>query len=195
MTFTGLLLCLMLSAAEPRDDREELCGTYSLFVGLNSLDANLPGLEIIEQTLGPPPRGGHSMADLAAAAEKHGFKTLGVNTTLRNIAERPGRFACIAHLKEGHFALIAQVDTEGVHLVDPPSTSVVMENVWNTVWDGDALLISAESLLPEAEVEELAERAEESLSTRQATRQWTVVTGITLALAAISWLVMRRLRA
>ncbi len=195
MTITGFLLCFMVAAVEPRSEKEELCGTYTLFVGLRSLDANLSGLEAIEAELGPPPRGGHSMAELAEVAEKLGFETLGVHTTLRNLSQRPGRFACIAHLKHGHFALIAKSDESGVHVVDPPTARVVAPNVWNAAWEGDALLISIAPLLPEREVEAISRRESEAATTRRSTRTWLMGTTTLIGIAAVVWVWIRKRRA
>lgn len=167
--------------------------THSLS-GLRSLDANLSGLDTIEAELGPPPRGGHSMADLAEAAEKLGFQTLGVHTTLRNLSQRPGRFACIAHLKHGHFVLIAKSDDSGVHVVDPPTAKVVAQNVWNAAWSGDALLISTDSLLPETEVDAISQRASDTEATRQSARKWLMGAAAILGIAAIAWVSFRKRR-
>ncbi len=195
VTVAGLFLCLMVTAAELRPTAEELCGTYSLYVGLNSLDAELSGLDALERTLGPPPRGGHSMAELARTAEKLGFKTLGVQTNLRHLSQRTGRFACIAHMKHGHFVLIAKVDESGVHVVDPPRRNVVAEHVWNAAWGGPALLISRDPLLPEQEVEVLSQLASQAELTRQVRQQWGSILAVVLSVVVGVGLVVRWRRA
>ena len=194
MTSAGILLCFLFAPVEPLSDSEELCGTYSLYVGLRSLDANLSGLDTIEAELGPPPRGGHSMADLASTAEKLGFQTLGVHTTLHNLSQRPGRFACIAHLKHGHFVLIAKSDEAGVHVVDPPSAKVIARNVWDAAWEGDALLISTAPLLSELEVDAISLRASDAEATRRSTQTWLMVAAAILGMAAIAWVAARKRR-
>ena len=44
MFMFSYLLCVMAVNPPPLSESEGMCGTYALYVGLNSLDANLAGL-------------------------------------------------------------------------------------------------------------------------------------------------------
>lgn len=201
MSLTNYMLCVLLlapiqsqsaSSKPPLNDSDEMCGNYALFVALNSLDANLPQLEDLDETLGQPPRGGHSLANLAEAAQKHGFQTLGVQTTLENLSVRPGRFACIVHLNYEHFALIRSVDSLGVHVIDPPDSHLVAVNLWKAVWSGDSLLISKDPLLSEAEVNVIAENQVRSIATRRAKRGWLLTLIAMGVIGTITFYVSRK---
>ncbi|MCA8996347.1 MAG: hypothetical protein KDA80_05175 [Planctomycetaceae bacterium] len=182
----GLLLATLFAAGPPEQRIDEMCGNYTLFVALNSLDAGLEEIDSLEESLGPPPRWGHSLADLTEAAQLHGFHTLGIHTTLENLSARTGRFACIAHLKHGHFVLIQRIDEEGVHIIDPPTTYTTPDYVWNVTWAGDALLISDQPLQPESEIVAIVDIEARSRTLRMVF--WTATSVVVIVGVALwSW--------
>ncbi len=135
-----------------QEESRELCGAYCLYLGLKSIDLPVESLERLQEELGSPPKGGYSLGQIDAVAQKHGAQTLGVQTTLDNLRVRTERFACIAHLKENHFVLLAKIDTEGVMVVDPPHHRLVPFVTWGRDWDGVALLLSPTPLKPEEDL-------------------------------------------
>lgn len=151
-----LMITIAMSATpvvEP--DRDELCGTYVLYVATQSLGADVKTLAHFETVLGPPPRGGHSLAELAEGAGRFSLTTSGVKTTLANLEKRAPPFACIARLEVGHYVLIGDIDRESVLIVDPPTSSRLPRSVFENLWDGNALLISPIPLLSEEAVAQL----------------------------------------
>lgn len=152
-----ILVFTMAMAATPvvEPDRDDLCGTYVLYVAAKSLGADVRTLANFESVLGPPPRGGHSLAELAEAAERFPLKTMGVQTTLANLEKRTPPWACIARLEVGHYVLIGQIDGESVLVVDPPTSTRLPRSVFENLWDGNALLISTAPLLSEEAVTQL----------------------------------------
>ncbi len=152
-----LLMFTMAMAATPvvEPERDDLCGTYVLYVAAKSLGADVRTLADFESVLGPPPRGGHSLAELAEAAERFPLQTLGVQTTLANLEKRTPPWACIARLQVGHYVLIGQIDGESVLIVDPPTSTRIPRSVFENLWDGNALLISTAPLLGEEAVTQL----------------------------------------
>ena len=152
-----ILLITMALAATPvvEPDRDDLCGTYVLYVAAKSLGADVKSLADFESVLGPPPRGGHSLAELAEAAERYPLQTMGVQTTLANLEKRTPPWACIARLQVGHYVLIGQIDGDSVLVVDPPTSTRLPRSVFENLWDGNALLISTAPLLGEEAVTQL----------------------------------------
>ena len=152
-----ILWITMAMAATPvvEPERDDLCGTYVLYVAAKSLGADVGTLADFESDLGPPPRGGHSLAELAEAAERFRLQTLGVQTTLANLEKRTPPWACIARLQIGHYVLIGQIDGESVLVVDPPTSARLPRSVFENLWDGNALLISTTPLLGEEAVTQL----------------------------------------
>ena len=152
-----LLMITLSMAATPvvEPERDDLCGTYVLYVAAKSLGADVGTLADFESDLGPPPRGGHSLAELAEAAERFPLQTLGVQTTLANLEKRTPPWACIARLQVGHYVLIGQIDGESVLVVDPPTSTRLPRTVFENLWDGNALLISTTPLLSEEAVTQL----------------------------------------
>jgi ABC-type bacteriocin/lantibiotic exporter with double-glycine peptidase domain len=123
-----------------------------LYVSLKALDFPVASYEALEQRLGPPSEAGYSMGQLAEAAQGLGASTLGVATTVENLRRRPGRFACIALLKDTHFVNIADISDQGVSVVDPPRSSTVPVDTFLTQWDGSALLIAPSPLVAEEDL-------------------------------------------
>ena len=136
------------AADPPRAARQPLCGLYCLHVGARSVGLR-PVLSELAAALGPPGADGYSLAQLAAAAEGQGLHALAVGTTADRLARRPGRFACIAHLDGNHFVLLNGVDGPMVGVVDPPRRYAAPARTLASRWDGRALLISPDPLLPE----------------------------------------------
>ena len=148
----GLWLSPCCNLAFAQEPNRDLCGAYCLYLGLNAIDLPVESMERLQEELGSPPRGGYSLGQIDAVAKKHGAQTLGVQTTLDNLRVRKERFACIAHLKENHFVLLAKIDTEGVMVVDPPHHRLVPFVTWVRDWDGVALLLSQTPLKPEEDL-------------------------------------------
>lgn len=70
------------------------------------------------QRLSETNRAGSSMSNLAAAAERLGFRTLGVKiayTKLRHDAPLP----CIVHWNQNHFVVVYKIEKDRIHLADP----------------------------------------------------------------------------
>lgn len=153
--FSCMLILIATLPLPSEQTPDDLCGAYTLYVALRSLDCPLDTFDGFEKSLGPPPRGGYSLAELAEAAHKLKFQTLGVRTSLESLASRQGRFACIAHMNKDHFVLIAQIDETRLEIIDPPRKYSVNRDVWNKVWQGDAMLISASPLLSENDVSQM----------------------------------------
>ena len=51
-------------------------------------------------------------------------------------------FACIALLDGNHFAIAADVDKDGVKVIDPPRSYRLPRPTFESRWDGRALLLS-----------------------------------------------------
>jgi ABC-type bacteriocin/lantibiotic exporter with double-glycine peptidase domain len=154
------MIALLLTAALLTADSEqglpfrqpELCGAHCLFMALRALDAPIDGLQPLVSRLGDPPDGGYSLAQLAAEAEKFDLHTLGVETSLASLSRRPGRFVCIAHMKKGHFVVIAKCDERNVTVVNPPEAQTIPASTFLGQWDGKALILSREPVIPEGQI-------------------------------------------
>jgi ABC-type bacteriocin/lantibiotic exporter with double-glycine peptidase domain len=134
---------------------DDACGRNCLFVALDALGVPVETVSELEQWIGAPPVGGYSLAQLQAGAEQCGLFTLGVQTTLENLARRPRPFACIAHDRAGHFVLVTDVlpNLRGVRIIDPPhAAQLIQRETFEARWSGQALLISTEPLLSESEL-------------------------------------------
>ena len=150
-----VVTCAMTATPVVEPDLDELCGTYVLYVAAKSLGADVKSLAHFESVLGPPPRGGHSLAELAEGAGRFSLTTSGIKTTLANLEKRKPPFACIARLEAGHHVLIGSIDQESVRIVDPPSSTRLPRSVFENLWDGNALLVSPGPLLSEEAVTQL----------------------------------------
>jgi hypothetical protein len=128
------------------------CGAYCLYVALRGLDmADMP-YQKFESSLPPPAAAGYSMAQLSDFASQHGAHTLGVTTSVENLQLRRERFACVALIKDGHFVLFTDVADGIMTVVDPPRQNPIPVATVASIWDGTALLISPELLVPEEEL-------------------------------------------
>lgn len=156
-TLLAAMLCGPLSAYGgpapiPYLGGEDACGRNCLYVALRSLGAEPASLAEIEERIGRPPVGGYHLKRLKEGAETYGMHTLGVRTSLDNLARRPRPFACIAHYTSGHFVLVTEIVAQGrgVRVIDPPNTAVDLpQETFETLWSGNALLISPVPLIAE----------------------------------------------
>ena len=86
------------------------------------------------------------MDKLANAARSFGAHVAGVETTLENLPQHEGKFACIALLDKGHFVNIADVADGRVLVIDPPQSRTVLAGALRPLWGGKALLVSHQPL-------------------------------------------------
>lgn len=140
--FTVLLGCsvALLSGTVRGSDPE--CGVRCLYVALKGFDFPVPDYAAFRKQLGTPPEGGYSLAQLADAAQAAGAQTLGVQTSLEELAKRKRPFTFLAHLKSDHFLLVTDFENHKVSIIDPPRSSEVPEGTFQVLWDGTGLLIS-----------------------------------------------------
>jgi len=154
-----LFMFTPLRRASAQEDRpsDVRCGSYCLFVALRALDLGPAEFEELEASIGPPPTDGYSMLELQQESEKHGASTLAVQTTFENLRKRATqeRFHCIAYLDTNkHFVLLQDYDTEdsSVAVIDPPRSYTMPAGTLETLWSGDALLLSDSELTPEEDL-------------------------------------------
>jgi ABC-type bacteriocin/lantibiotic exporter with double-glycine peptidase domain len=150
LSTTLLIACAAVTQAEKTPDLR--CGAYSLYVSLKALDAPVGSYQEFEERLGGPSVEGYSLGQLQQAAQEHGMQTLAVQTNAENLLRRPGRFACIAHIKGHHFVNLSQIDAGRMRIIDPPRDYRVAIDTLRTQWDGTALLISTTPLLAEEDL-------------------------------------------
>jgi ABC-type bacteriocin/lantibiotic exporter with double-glycine peptidase domain len=149
MLISLLSLCLFAADSQVSDaQKDPRCGSKCLYLALQLLDRPVEFTEL-ERLLGEPSGAGYTLADLEAVARKLGAETLGVQTTFANLARRPGRFACLAHIDGGHFVLFHDVSDGRVSVVDPPRTYELPRDTLQTRWQGQALLLANRPLIPE----------------------------------------------
>ena len=132
-----------LCGQEPDKD----CGVRCMFVGLHAADEQCGiSLAEIRKKLAPGDTG-NTMQQLSDLATSAGFQALTLQTSLDAIRMRERPFACIAHLKSGHFVLLADVSEETVDVLDPPRRrKPVPSTTFTSVWSGNVLLISKSPL-------------------------------------------------
>ena len=63
-------------------------------------------------------REGSKLNNLAKAAKKIGFKTIGIKTDFRKLSEQ-APLPCIVHWKQSHFVVVHKIEKGKVHVVDP----------------------------------------------------------------------------
>lgn len=144
----AILSCLSVGRTQGAET-DVRCGSRCLYVALKSLNLPVESTVQLEGLMGDPFPSGYSLAELAAAAETCGARTLGVKTTFENLQKRPGRFACIAFVGGDHFVLFGDVKDQMVTYVDPPRMTTLPTATVLNEWQGEALLISPEAILPE----------------------------------------------
>lgn len=144
-------LVLMFAGAPESDQPPDLrCGSYSLYISLKALEFPVGSFDEIEEKLGQPTLAGYSLGQLDEVARSYGAHTLGVQTTIENLQRRSGRFACIARFDGTHFVNIAQIGEKTAYIIDAPRKDHTLPlDALRTRWDGKALLISNEPLVPE----------------------------------------------
>ncbi|MES2793348.1 MAG: cysteine peptidase family C39 domain-containing protein [Planctomycetota bacterium] len=181
------LLFISLSqttVAPPRNTPDLRCGAQCLYMALKALDFPVASFEEVERRLGPASELGYSIEQLRTVATLYGMKTLPVLTSLDNLKKRQRPFCCIAHLDSGHFVLIADVNNDSVHVVNPPRTSSELAiPVFLSQWDNQALLLSKENLVPE-----------EQLQSSSSWFTWTVSILTLLAISVVAWQWKSKLR-
>ncbi len=161
------------------DSSDVLCGAKALYVALKALDLAPPSFDALRVELGEPDPKGYSVAELETVARRRGAKTLAVSTSLDRLRRRPEGFACITLSNREHFAVLYDVDEDEVYLVDPPNRHRVPRKVFETQWDGVALLLSARELT-----------AEEALNQENSLGRWAGVGagfGGVLVFAGLVW--------
>lgn len=178
-----------LSSGEPDGPSaavRERCGSYCLYTALQLFEKSPAEFRDLEKQLGPPSDRGYTLEQLKNAAEFYGLSTLAVTTTLDVIKARRSPLACLVHLNDSHFALIAEAHEAGVLLVDPPHVSLIPTETFLAQWSGVCLLLADSPLEPESKV---ANRVRRNFIASRA--------GIGLAglfLVVLSWITFRRLR-
>ncbi len=64
-------------------------------------------------------KGGINLLGISEAAEKIGFRTLGVKLTLEQLSEI--QLPCILHWRQNHFVVLYKINKSGFHVADPAS--------------------------------------------------------------------------
>jgi hypothetical protein len=147
-----VLLTCVLGYQDSSPPPDVLCGSYCLFVALDAIGKAPPKFQDLESALGAPGTAGYSMAQLQKGAEQFGAKTLAVQTTLENLRDRGGKFACLTHAHDDHFILLYDVTDTRVAIVDPPRDYELTRAAFQPTWGRKALLISAEPLRSEESI-------------------------------------------
>lgn len=182
MLASFLSLCMFAAdSPTPEAKADPRCGSKCLYLALKLLDHPVEFTEL-ERLLGEPSGAGYTLAQLEDAARQLGAETLGVQTTLDNLARRPGRFACLALIDGGHYVLFQSVSDGTVSVVDPPRTFELPRATMQARWQGTALLLANRPLV-----------REENLA-----RSWWPVVGAaggSAGLVGLAWVFWRRKRA
>lgn len=176
----------VVNGGEQADPIDRRCGAYCLYVGMGALDIDLPEFERFEAMLGTAEPAGYSMQQLVDCARQFGCETLGVRTTCENLADRSGRFACIALTGGRHYVLLTDLRENEATIVDPPREFTTSRAALLNQWNGECLLVSRESLLPE---ETIAGQSRFLALARRTGIGLAIVGGILLAI-----LLLRRFR-
>ena len=179
---TLFILLLLINASVADETRSPNCGPYSLYVAAGALQVDVGSFEEFYKTCGNPDARGFSLGQLEAISKRLGLKTYGVKTSADVLAQRTGRFGCIAWIRGNHFVLINAVENGQVSIIDPPRSYQVPVETFATQWDGTSLLISQDAILTDEEV------LRQSRSLFQKTR-WVWVAGAIgcLAIAIVRW--------
>lgn len=145
-------LLLLVLAVYGHEERNAECGCHCLYVAMAAISNNHPTLQQLQKELGDAPDSGYSVRELQLAAEHFGYQALAVKTDLRSLGKRDSPFVCIALLSSGHFVVIAGVNDEVVHIIDPPSAYVLTQCELTKRWNGEALLTSIQPMKTEEEL-------------------------------------------
>jgi ABC-type bacteriocin/lantibiotic exporter with double-glycine peptidase domain len=123
-----------------------LCGSYCLYVSLDSLGFAPGTFEEFRHRLGEPSRVGYSLLQLARCAESYGAKTAALETNLRTLRRVQQPHARVALFRSGHFVLVSGYDDNTVEVIDPPHEYTIPRKLFEARWAGDILLISPTQL-------------------------------------------------
>lgn len=184
-------LCPELAHCQEAAEPKPYCGADCLYIGLRSLDVDVPTYEEFISQMGQPPVSGFSMDDLKVQAARFQATATNVITSPANLSARTERFACIAWLKRGHFVLLADVDPamKEVHMVDYPAEATISFAGLGTQWSGEALLISRNPVEPE---EVVAQRVAAGGS--QSSTWFVVYVAIAIAIVVLVGILVRKVR-
>ncbi|MCD0458321.1 cysteine peptidase family C39 domain-containing protein [Roseiconus lacunae] len=143
-----LILAPKASCIAASEDRGPQC----LYVGLVSLGYEKSYEQFFDSRVGVP-ENGFLLSDLKELATNEGFETLLVRTSFDRLANRSKQeqFACVAWLPRGDFVVVADIDIEkqSYQIVDLSSIQDIPMQLFETQWDGEALLVSKKTLDPE----------------------------------------------
>jgi ABC-type bacteriocin/lantibiotic exporter with double-glycine peptidase domain len=128
------------------------CGANCLFAAMYSIDqSKTPRLSVVIEKLSPGLQG-NNLDQLRQLAEEQQFPCLAVRTDLETLESRERPFACIAHMKRGHYVIIQDLDKAMITVVDPPRSYSVARDAFAADWSGNCLLIAATALESEGGV-------------------------------------------
>jgi hypothetical protein len=165
------LLAIVLASTVPDGKPDLNCGAYCLYAALRALETPVGDYKTFEKRLGQPTRSGYSLQQLADGADIYGVSSLGVTTTLANLARRKGKFACIALINDNHYVCIYDIDATHVYIVDPPKSYASSKEAFEALWKGKALLFATYPIAPE-----VADG-----------RRWVIGTALAIALCVIGY--------
>lgn len=94
---------------------EKDCGPTCLKIVAKHYDKTIP--VSVLRTLSETTRVGSSLLGLSDAAEKIGFRSLGVKITLSELEKAPT--PCILHWNKNHFVVLYEVKNETFYISDP----------------------------------------------------------------------------
>lgn len=137
-----------LPAAPPSQATQQdvMCGSYCLYIALDSLAFSPGAFEDFRQRLGGPSRVGYSLLQLARCAQGYGAKTAALETNLRTLRRVQQPHARVALFRDGHFVLVSGYNDESVDVIDPPHEYTMPRKLFESLWAGDVLLISPTEL-------------------------------------------------
>lgn len=95
---------------------EMACGATCLWMVAKYYDKTYPIKDLMQAS--GTNRSGINMLGLSDAAEKIGFRTLGVKVTLRRLID-DAHLPCIAHWNQNHFVVIYKIKEDKIYISDP----------------------------------------------------------------------------
>lgn len=181
VNLSSIAVCQSPAALFNKSNRSQpdlRCGAYCLYTALKALDFPVTSFEELERRLGAATPLGYSFNHLQLAAESYRAQTLALSTNLEELRRLPRPFACIARMTTGHFVIVGDVSDKDVWTINAPDSVVIPRETFESLWDGNVLLVSHEKLT-----------ADERIS-RPAVA-WAAA-GLASAIA-IAWIAARRL--
>jgi len=160
------------------------CGSYSMYIALRSMDLIHEPFTEFEKRIGPPSLNGYSFGQLEEIGKHSSAHCVGVRTSLQNLQNRTGRFACLALIDKAHIVNLVSIDELEVFIIDAPRSYRVPIDTFTGQWDGTALLVSPSALA-----------VEEELSAKGFDWRWIGAAGcvlVTLAVVSIAFARRRR---